>query len=480
MLFNSTSYLLFFTLFFIFYWYIFREKKKKNFLILISSYLFYSFWDWRFLFLLLFSTLLDFYTGHKIFKSKSVSDKKKWLIISMVINLGLLGVFKYYNFFVESFSDLLKTIGFTINPRTLNIVLPVGISFYTFHGISYILDIYKNKITPEKEFSNYAVFVSFFPLLVAGPIERASHLLPQINNERKFELSNAISGLKQILWGLFKKVVIADTCALYSDTIFNNLYEFNGVSLFFGAILFSFQIYGDFSGYSDIASGSARLLGFELIKNFNFPYFSKNLGEFWKKWHISLSSWFRDYVYIPLGGNKIKQIRNVVIIFILSGFWHGANWTFIFWGGVNAIFVIISMKIGNYIHKLNLDKNRFINLFRISTTFVLTSLIWVLFRSENLAKAIYFYLKVKSDLFHFANYKETLFFINEKSLHNLIFLITFFMTVEYFGRSNNFALEKINLKSKYLTKIFYYSIVSIVIYFLYSIEYKPNFIYFQF
>ena len=480
MLFNSTSYLIFFILFFIFYWYVFREKKKKILLLLISSYLFYSFWDWRFLFLLLFSTLLDFYTGQKIYQTKSVGGKKKWLIMSLVINLGLLCVFKYYNFFVESFSDLIKTIGFTINPKTLNIILPVGISFYTFHGISYLLDIYKNKITPEKNFSNYAVFVSFFPLLVAGPIERASHLLPQINKERKFEFSNAISGVKQILWGLFKKVVIADTCALYSDTIFKNLYEFNGVSLFFGAILFTFQIYGDFSGYSDIASGSARLLGFELIKNFNFPYFSKNLGEFWKKWHISLSSWFRDYVYIPLGGNKIKKIRNVLIIFILSGFWHGANWTFIFWGGVNAIFVIISMKTENYIHKLNLDKNSFIKLFRISTTFVLTSLIWVLFRSENVDKAIYFYLKLKSDFFQLANYKETLFFIYEKSLHNLIFLITFFMIIEYFGRSNIFAIEKINFKSNFLSKVFYFSLVSIVIYFLYSIEYKPNFIYFQF
>lgn len=480
MLFNSLSYLYFFTFFFILYWFIFNNRTKQNNLLFISSYIFYGFWNWKFVFLLFFSTFLDFYTGKKIFEASEKKNKKKWLIISLIINFSFLATFKYFNFFSESLSELFNLFGLKIDTLTLNVLLPVGISFYTFHGVSYVLDIYNNKIIPEKKLANYAVFVSFFPLLVAGPIERASHLLPQINKNRTFDYVKAMSGVKQILWGLFKKVVIADTCALYSDTMFNNVYDHNGVALLFGALMFSFQIYGDFSGYSDIASGSARLLGFELLKNFNFPYFSKNIAEFWKKWHISLSSWFRDYVYIPLGGNKSKKIRNILIIFILSGFWHGANWTFILWGGINALFVIIAMKTYPVIQKFKLHENILLNTIRIFITFVLATLIWVLFRSESIEKAIYFYSKIKSDLLILKYYKELFVFIYNKSIMNLLLIILFFMVIEYIGRNNEYALEKIKFKNKFFKMILFYTIFSLIIFYLYSIEYNPNFIYFQF
>jgi len=277
--------------------------------------------------------------------SKNQSQRRFWFILSVTINLGFLGVFKYYNFFAQSFAELVSNFGLHVNPWTLKVILPVGISFYTFHGLSYVIDIYKGRINAEKNFIDYTVFVSFFPLLVAGPIERATHLLPQIQRTRVFDYQKAVDGLRQILWGLFKKVVIADQCAEFANLIFNNSAEYSGFSLLIGAVLFTFQIYGDFSGYSDIAIGTARLFGIDLLRNFAFPYFSRDIAEFWRRWHISLSSWFRDYLYIPLGGSKggtwIK-VRNTFIIFIVSGFWHGANWTFIVWGALNALLITLN------------------------------------------------------------------------------------------------------------------------------------------
>jgi D-alanyl-lipoteichoic acid acyltransferase DltB (MBOAT superfamily) len=320
MLFNSIEFAIFLPIVFLLYWFVFPKSiGKQNLLILLVSYVFYAWWDWRFLFLLAFSTFLDYFSGLKIEQAKSHAQSKFWLILSIGINLGFLGFFKYYNFFVTELTNAIANAGITINPWTLKVILPVGISFYTFHGLSYIIDIYKKKIIAEKNFVDYAVFVSYFPLLVAGPIERATHLLPQFKKARTFSYEQATDGLRQILWGLFKKVVIADNCATYANQIFNASGEHNGSSLLLGALFFTFQIYGDFSGYSDIALGASRLFGIELLRNFAFPYFSRDIAEFWRRWHISLSTWFRDYLYFPLGGSQggtWMKVRNTFIIFI--------------------------------------------------------------------------------------------------------------------------------------------------------------------
>ena len=308
MLFNSISFAIFLPIVFSLYWLLRKNIKFQNILLLVASYYFYGCWDWRFMFLLAFSTFLDYYSGIKIEEATSKSLKKMWLIISVGINLGFLGVFKYYNFFADSFAEFLGNFGLNVHPWTLQIILPVGISFYTFHGLSYIIDIYKDRIKAERNIVDYSVFVSFFPLLVAGPIERATHLLPQIKKERVFNYSQAVDGMRQILWGLFKKMVIADNCAIYANEIFSNPESQSGSNLVLGAIFFTFQIYGDFSGYSDIALGVARLFGIELLKNFNYPYFSRDIAEFWRRWHISLSTWFRDYLYIPLGGGYTNLV----------------------------------------------------------------------------------------------------------------------------------------------------------------------------
>ena len=344
MLFNTLSFAIFLPIVFLLYWFATKGNLKfQNILLLAASYFFYACWDYRFLSLLIFSTLLDYTTGIKMYNSKNKNMKIIWFWLSIIVNLGFLGVFKYYNFFAGSFARGLSVLGINANFVTLTVILPVGISFYTFHGLSYVIDIYKDKIKPEKNFIDYSVFVSFFPLLVAGPIERATHLLPQVKSKRVFNYTYAVDGLRQILWGLFKKIVIADTCAEYANIIFNDSSVYSGLILVIGALLFAFQIYGDFSGYSDIAIGTARLFGIDLLRNFAFPYFSRDIAEFWRRWHISLSSWFRDYLYFPLGGSKggrWMRVRNTFIIFIVSGFWHGANWTFIAWGFLNALYFL--------------------------------------------------------------------------------------------------------------------------------------------
>lgn len=362
-------------------------------LLIFSSYFFYACWDWRFLFLLIFSTVLDYSTGIKIHEAKSIRGRKFWLWLSIIINLGFLGVFKYYNFFIESFQEGLQLIGFTTEFKTLNVILPVGISFYTFHGLSYIIDIYKKRIAPERKFVDYSLFVSFFPLLVAGPIERATHLLPQIVKPRNFSYTQAREGIRLILWGFFKKIIIADALAPTVNEIFLNYENYNTPILIMGAVFFSFQIYGDFSGYSDIARGTAKLLGIELMINFNFPYFSRSIAEFWRKWHISLSTWFRDYIYIPLGGSKagkIKSIRNVFVIFLVSGIWHGANWTFIAWATIHAVMFVPSFIIkSNRNHLSDLTHTKyilpsFIDILLILKTFALVTIAWIFFRAESI------------------------------------------------------------------------------------------------
>ncbi|OWP85219.1 membrane-bound O-acyltransferase family protein [Flavobacterium davisii] len=478
MLFNSVDFALFFSLIFIFYWFFTSKKlKSQNLLLLVASYYFYSRWDWRFLFLLVFSTLLDYYSAIQIERNNSERWRKFWFWLSIGINLGFLGVFKYFDFFSSSFSDLFRVFGIQINTWSLNIILPVGISFYTFHGLSYVIDVYKRRISAEKNFVAYSVFVSYFPLLVAGPIERATHLLPQIKKERKFVYGQAVDGLRQILWGLFKKIVIADNCAEYANLIFNNSEIYSGSTLVMGALFFTFQIYGDFSGYSDIALGTSRLFGIELLKNFSFPYFSRDIAEFWRRWHISLSSWFKDYLYIPLGGSKGRkwmQIRNTFAIFLVSGFWHGANWTFIIWGLLNAIYflpLLLSNKNRNHINivaeESSLPSIR--EFLAMAVTFILTVFAWIFFRANNLRHALQY---VKSI------FTKELLSIPEVRPTNVIILIFVFMAIEWIGRKSDYALATFGFNWSKAFRWSFYIVLLIVIFILGTEEQK--FIYFQF
>lgn len=429
------------------------------------------------MFLLIFSTVLDYFTGLKMAESETKTAKKFWFWLSISVNLGFLAVFKYYNFFAESFADLIANVGLHVNPWTLKVILPVGISFYTFHGLSYVIDIYKNRISAEKNFVEYSVFVSFFPLLVAGPIERATHLLPQIKVERHFNYDKAVDGLRQILWGLFKKIVIADQCALYANQIFNDAGHQSGSNLFLGALFFTFQIYGDFSGYSDIALGTARLFGIELLRNFAFPYFSRDIAEFWRRWHISLSTWFRDYLYIPLGGSKggtWMKVRNTFIIFLVSGFWHGANWTFIAWGLLNALFIMPSIIFNT--NRINLEivaKGSYLPSWKealsILITFLLTVFAWIFFRASSIGNA-FAYIR---DMF-----SKSFFTIPTVMPYIVLFFIVFFMVVEWFGREEEFALNKLGLNwPRFIRRGFYMALIMAI--FLFSTK-EQQFIYFQF
>jgi D-alanyl-lipoteichoic acid acyltransferase DltB (MBOAT superfamily) len=463
-----------------------RSYKLQNILLLVSSYFFYACWDWRFLFLLIFSTVLDYYTGLRMSDAQNQKSKKFWFWLSISVNLGFLGVFKYYNFFITSFTDAISNFGFQINPWTLKVILPVGISFYTFHGLSYVIDIYKERIKAEKDIVDYSVFVSFFPLLVAGPIERATHLLPQIQKKRKFDYARAVDGLRQILWGLFKKVVIADQCAEYANLIFNNSNEYSASTLVLGAVLFSFQIYGDFSGYSDIALGTARLFGIDLLRNFAFPYFSRDIAEFWRRWHISLSTWFRDYLYIPLGGSKggtWVKVRNTFVIFLISGFWHGANWTFIMWGFLNALYIMPSIIFNT--NRINLDIvaqgktfPSIKELLSIILTFSLTVFAWIFFRSNSLFEAINYINRICLGIMYKSSYIETIHLIFDESGFGVLLFIVFFLIIEWIGREQQFAIAKIGLKwPKVIRLSFYFIIVLCILFFAGSEE---QFIYFQF
>ncbi len=488
MLFNSFSFLFFLPTVFILYWFVFsRNYRFQNFLLLIVSYFFYASWDWRFLGLLIFSTLLDYFSGIMIYKTTSEIYRKIWFFLSLIINFGFLAVFKYFNFFIESFIVLLNKLGFTINDHFyLNIVLPVGISFYTFHGVSYVVDVYKKRISAESDVVKYSLFVSYFPLLVAGPIERATHLLPQLSIKREFEYGSAVDGLRQLLWGFFKKMVIADYCATYVNWIYADLGSFSGVTLFFIAILFSIQIYCDFSGYSDIALGVSRLFGIQLLRNFDYPYFSRDISEFWRKWHISLSSWFKDYVYIPLGGSKngaLRSVFNISVIFLLSGLWHGANYTFILWGGINAVYLIILflLKINRKnIGPVLMDKSKpMLNqVFSIIFTFLLVTFSWVFFRSENISQSIEFITKMFIGLFKYKEYVNFQLFFSTYFSVFYLFLIVFMFYIEWKGRTQAHALKNIFLsKPFYLRYLFYLALILLIG----TISQKDQqFIYFQF
>lgn len=478
MLFNSIDFALFLPIVFILYWFVFNKNlKQQNFLILAASYVFYGWWDWRFLFLLFFSTAADYFICLGLKNQDDKFRRKFLLYVSITVNLGLLGFFKYYNFFVENFVSAFTFFGNKIEGYTLYILLPVGISFYTFQTLSYTIDVYRKKLAPARDFISYSAFVSFFPQLVAGPIERATHLLPQFHRERHFNPSNAVNGLRQLLWGLFKKMVIADNCAEYVNIIFNNSDEYSGSTLLLGAVLFSFQIYGDFSGYSDIAIGTARLFDFNLMQNFAYPYFSRDVAEFWRRWHISLSTWFRDYLYIPLGGSKAGtwiKIRNTSIVFLVSGFWHGAAWTFIIWGALNAIY---------FIPLLITDRNRrhldvvaegktlpnLNEILHMVATFILITFAWIFFRAQSVEHAAGYIASIIS---------PTLFTIPEIFPIEILVLIMVFIVVEWFGREQQYALQKIGVVwPRYLRWAFYYSIIFCI--FVYG-DKEEAFIYFQF
>lgn len=396
MLFNSLHFALFLPVVFVLYWVAFsKHLKLQNVLLVLASYYFYACWNWRFLSLIVFSTLVDYTVGLAL-AEQQVQWKRRFLLwMSVGINLGVLVFFKYYNFFVQSFIEAFSFLGIELHVSTLRIILPVGISFYTFQTLSYTIDVYRRKLSPIKDIIAFAGFVSFFPQLVAGPIERASNLLPQFQHKRTFSYPKAVDGMRQILWGLFKKIVVADSCAEYVQLVFDTPAAFSGSTLLVGAVFFAFQIYGDFSGYSDIAIGTARLFGFELKQNFAFPYFSRDIAEYWRRWHISLTTWFRDYLYIPLGGSRVsnmKTVRNVCIIFLISGFWHGANWTFLVWGGLNALYFIpLLLTDRNRNHLDTVAAKRLFpsakEILQITSTFGLTVLAWIFFRADSLSHA---------------------------------------------------------------------------------------------
>ena len=480
MFFNSIDFVIFLPVVFFLYWFVTNKNLKiQNTFLVIASYVFYGWWDWRFLFLIFFSSALDYFVGLGLLQNENPAKRKFLLCMSIILNLAFLGFFKYYNFFIDNFVRAFVFFGREINIRHLNIILPVGISFYTFQTLSYSIDVYKKKFTPTRDFVAFAAFVSFFPQLVAGPIERAANLLPQFYKKREFNYVYAVDGCKQILWGFFKKIVIADTCAQYADTIFNSYSEYGGLVLLLGAFFFAVQIYGDFSGYSDIAIGVSKLFGFTLMQNFAFPYFSRDIAEFWRRWHISLTTWFRDYVYIPLGGSRrgtAISIRNTFIIFLLSGFWHGAKWTFVLWGLLNALYFLPLLITKNNRKNMGIvaagkHLPALKEIFSIILTFFLTSFAWIFFRSESVSSSISYISGIfTTNFFNFSPFSIG------KGLIFRIFIIVLFILIEWIGRENLYAIENIRL-NKFIRRLFYYAILGCII--LFS-GVSQTFIYFQF
>ncbi len=482
MLFNSVDFAVFLPIVFLLYWFVVqRSIKWQNALIVVTSYVFYGWWDWKFLSLIVISTLVDFLVGKQLGKQTGKTERKILLWISILVNLGFLAFFKYYNFFLENFITAFSFFGAEIKANSLNVILPIGISFYTFQTLSYTIDVYKNKLKPTNDFVAFAAFVAFFPQLVAGPIERASNLLPQFFSKRVFDYSYATDGLRQILWGLFAKVVIADNCAVFANQIFNNSDDMNGSSLLLGALFFSFQIYGDFSGYSNIAIGTARLFGFNLMQNFAFPYFSRDIAEFWRRWHISLSTWFRDYLYIPMGGSrgtKAMIVRNTFVIFIISGFWHGANWTFLVWGALNAVYFLpLILTRRNRKNMEVVAKGKLLpsvkDVIAIAGTFGLTVFAWIFFRAENMAHAMsYISNMFSSSLFETPNF---LFRMDALKVMGMVLL---FVMIEWFGREGLYGIGNLKKNIRRPVRWVFYYLLIIMIYVYMKDE--QEFIYFQF
>lgn len=476
MLFNSLVFLCFLCIAFPTYWALHKRVRAQNAYILLLSYIFYGWWDWRFLGLIVASSLLDYAVGLAMARSEQTRRRRALLAVSLSANLGALFFFKYCNFFIENFVAMFAQFGVTLHTPTLQVILPVGISFYTFQTLSYTIDIYRGKLEPTRSIVNFLAYVSFFPQLVAGPIERASALLPQFHKARRFDPTQASDGLRQIMWGLYKKMVIADNCAIYVDRVWAMpIEQASTSSLWMAALLFSFQIYCDFSGYSDIAIGTARLFGFDLMRNFAYPYFSRDIAEFWRRWHISLSTWFRDYLYIPLGGSrggKWMQLRNTMIIFLVSGFWHGARWTFIVWGALNALFFLpLLLSNNNRRHLDVVAQDRRLPSLReawaIAMTFGLTTLAWVFFRAPDMQHAMGFLRKL------FTSLPTT----NPKVKTSLLLLIGLLVVVEYIQRKKQHGLDLAHVKpwGRWLC----YGLL-FVLWFFFAVLRRNTFIYFQF
>ena len=483
MLFNSFEFLIFLPLVFLGYWFVFKSLKIQNLFVVAVSYLFYGWWDWRFLLLIAFTTVCSFASGILLERFEGRRKRQKWVCVSnLVLNLVILGIFKYFNFFGENFATLFRQFGYDPGWVTLHVVLPVGISFYTFQALSYTVDVYRGRLKATHDVVAFFAFVSFFPQLVAGPIERAVNLLPQFTRPRTFDYEQAVDGIRQMLWGFFKKVVIADNCAVWANGIFDHYETMNGSGLLLGAFFFTIQIYGDFSGYSDIAIGCARLFGIQLMRNFNFPYFSRDIAEFWRRWHISLTTWFRDYIYIPLGGSrcgKWKNVRNVFIVFLVSGFWHGADWTFILWGAYHALlFLPLLLLKKNKKYKGNIAENRFFptggEWGRMTGTFVLVMMGWIIFRAESVASAFLYIRRIfVPSLFAKPNTELVdLYLTDALRILALVFLM---FSVEWWQRNEQHALAHIRYRA--VRWSFYGLLVVCLFLFIGKVE---TFIYFQF
>ncbi len=488
MLFNSIDFAIFLPIVFILYWwYFYKGTDRRNIFLIIVSYIFYGWWDWRFLSLIIISSFVDYFVGLNLGKTEDRRKRKMWLLVSLTVNLGFLGFFKYFNFFVDNFYQAFTFFGYHFHKPTLRVVLPVGISFYTFQTMSYSIDVYRKQIEPTKDLWAFFAYVSFFPQLVAGPIERAKNFMPQFFTPKKFSYEKGVEGLRQILWGFFKKMVIADNAAIYVNDIFANYTHYSGSTLLIGAIFFAFQIYGDFSGYSDIAIGTAKLFDFKLMRNFAYPYFSRDIAEFWRRWHISLSSWFKDYVYIPLGGSRVslpKRIRNTFIIFVVSGFWHGANWTFIIWGALNAAYylpLMLTHKNRKYLDIV--AKGRLLptpkEMWQMGVTFFITVLAWIFFRSETAGKAVYIIRKILSpSLFTMPKIDFKYNLLGSLSPYMVSALIVFMLIVEWLQRDKQHGLE-FTQKTPAYVRWTAYIVVSMIILVLGNFH-KTEFIYFAF
>ncbi len=476
MLFNSIEFALFLPFTFLVYWFVINKNLKlQNAFLVIAGYFFYAWWDWRFLGLLILSSLIDFTIGLKLDKTTNKDYRKALLWLSILMNIGILGFFKYFNFFIDSFTEAFTFFGYHIEAHHINLILPLGISFYTFQTLSYTIDVYKGKMKATNDIVAFLAFICFFPQLVAGPIERATNLLPQFYKKRFFDYNQASDGMRQILWGLFKKVVISNNCSIYVSEIFLNYDSYSGSTLLLGAVFFAFQIYADFSGYSDMAIGIARLFGFDLMKNFNFPYFSSNIAEFWRRWHISLTTWFRDYIYYPLGGSlgsRSTTIRNVMIIFLVSGFWHGANWTFLVWGFLNALYFLPSIFLKR--EKKPLKKRLGIQkLIKISGTFFLVCIAWVFFRAPNVTIA-FDYL---NNLFSISLFEFPSLITPKLDMIYLIFNILFLIVVEWFQQEKEHGLDLGTFQPNQRRILYALVFCSIMFFGTFG---KEEFIYFQF
>ena len=487
MLFNSIQFAIFLPIVFLFYWFVFdrfisRSKwqlRLQNAFVVVASYVFYGWWDWRFLLLIAFTSFCSWGSGLLIGKAESKKKAKAWMWLNIILNLGILATFKYYDFFVTEFAQLFHI---STDGLLLKVILPVGISFYTFQALSYSIDVYRGKIESTKDIVAFFAFISFFPQLVAGPIERATNLLPQFLKKREFNYDTAVDGMRQILWGLFKKIVVADNCAVYVDQVFSTYTEQTGSTLLLAAIFFTFQIYGDFSGYSDIAIGTAKLFGIKLMRNFNVPYFSRDIAEFWRRWHISLTTWFRDYVYIPLGGSRVskaKVVRNTFIIFLLSGFWHGANWTFIAWGAYHAILflpLILTGKNRKYINQI--AEGRLLPTLKetgqMLLTFFLAVIGWIVFRSATITDSAQYIKGICDASLFCVPWIKTI-----NSFVLLVFSVLLMLGIEWLQRDNEHGLSLNGKLKQPLVRWCVYLLITLMVFVMQSNK-AVQFIYFQF